>query len=190
MKLKLPNLKSSRVAILVTIVLALLVIRLEGRVWFCECGELRLWVSDANSKHTSQHLTDPYSFSHVQHGFVFLALVTWIGSQWSWRLREWLVIFVECCWEVLENSPWVIERYRTATAALGYAGDSVLNAAGDILCCWLGVLIAHKLGWKITAGLYVVIEVAMILTIRDSLLLNVLMLFWPVEAIKQWQMAA
>jgi hypothetical protein len=96
---------------------------------------------------------------------------------------------IEATWEVIENTPFVINRYREATAALGYTGDSVVNSLGDVLACVVGFAIAGKIGLRWTIVVFVVIEAAMVVTIRDSLLLNVLMLFWPLEAVKQWQMA-
>jgi hypothetical protein len=100
----------------------------------------------------------------------------------------WLALAVEAVWEVIENTQWVIDRYRDATAAHGYTGDSIVNCLGDLLACWLGIMIVKWLGWRAAWALFVVIEVLLIATIRDSLLLNVLMLFFPLESLKQWQM--
>jgi hypothetical protein len=162
--------------------------RLDGRVWFCKCFELRFIVASASSEHTSQHLLDPYSLSHVQHGLVFFWLLAWLVPRLSWQARQVISTAIEAAWEVVENTPFVIDRYREATAALGYTGDSVVNSLGDILCCVIGFAIAGKIGLRWSIVLFVVIELAMIATIRDSLLLNVLMLFWPLEAVKAWQM--
>jgi hypothetical protein len=179
-------------------------LRWEGRVWFCQCMQPRLWVGEPNSPHTSQHLLDPYSLSHLQHGLLFyLALVLIVpdrppttalegdGSSLRRRvLRFWIATLLECAWEVWENSEFIISRYRQATAALGYTGDSVWNSLGDVMACVAGYLIAMSLGWRLTLVLFAAIEFGMILWIRDSLLLNVLMLAWPIEAIKAWQFAA
>ena len=173
---------------LATLAATICVLRLLGRSWLCQCGQLRLWVADAYSAHTSQHLADPYSFTHLQHGLVLYWLVRWIVPKWKWPWQFWLVLTVECGWEILENTPQIINRYRDATAALGYTGDTIINSAGDILACAIGALAAQRLGWRRTWLLFVAIEVALLLTIRDSLLLNVLMLLTPLEAVKQWQM--
>jgi Protein of unknown function (DUF2585) len=179
-------------------------LRVEGRVWFCKCWEPRLWISEPNSPHTSQHLLDPYSLSHLQHGLLFyLALILLLPDRPSTTqadgvtrssrrrvLRFWIAVLVECTWEVFENSAFVINRYREGTAALGYTGDSVWNSLGDVMSCVVGYLIAMVLGWRRTLVLFAAIELAMILWIRDSLLLNVLMLIHPIEAIKAWQTAA
>jgi hypothetical protein len=178
-------------AIAVTLIVAVttVVVRLEGRVWFCKCGELLFVVASAWSSHTSQHLFDPYSLSHVQHGLVFYWALVWLAPRSTWQTRLVAATAIEASWEMIENSTFVINRYRDATAALGYAGDSVVNVLGDVLSCILGTAIASRLGWRGSIALFATIEIAMLLLIRDSLLLNVLMLFYPVEWIKAWQMA-
>ena len=175
-------------AILATAVLMVLQLRVQGRVWFCECGELRFWTSEPDGRHTSQHLADPYTFTHVLHGFILLWVVQWLFKRWKWPWQLWLMLTIEAVWEVIENTQWVIDRYRNATAAIGYAGDSILNSVGDLFACWLGIAIARRAGWRITAILFVVTEVALLITIRDNLCLNVIQLFFPSEALKQWQM--
>jgi hypothetical protein len=100
----------------------------------------------------------------------------------------WLALAIEAAWEIVENTSWVIGRYREATAGLGYTGDSVLNSFGDLLACILGIVVAHKIGWRATWMVFFACEVLLIFTIRDSLLLNILMLVYPIQAIKEWQM--
>jgi hypothetical protein len=194
----------SAATLAVTFAVTALVLRLEGRVWFCKCWEPRLWIGDPNGPHTSQHLLDPYTLSHLQHGLLFYVALVWLlpdrpstgqpddDARAVRRrvLRFWIATLLECAWEVWENSAFVIDRYRQATAALGYTGDSVWNSLGDLLASVVGYLIAMSLGWRRTLALFAVIEVAMIVWIRDSLLLNVLMLAYPIEAIKTWQTAA
>jgi len=177
-----------KIAILATIVLTIVLLRLQGRIWFCECGQLRFWTSQADGPHTSQHLADPYTFSHMQHGLVLFWLVGWAARRCKLQWQLWLVLSIEASWEVFENTELVINRYRETTAALGYTGDSVLNSVGDILACWAGFVLAHRCGWWGTWILFWGIELTMLLTIRDSLLLNVLMLVMPLQAVKQWQM--
>jgi hypothetical protein len=193
----------SAAALVVTFAATAYLLRREGRVWFCQCGEARLWISEPNSPHTSQHLLDPYSLSHMQHGLLFfLGLNLLLPDRPSTTLRDgvtrsrrrrvlrfWIAVLVECGWEVFENSAFVIDRYREGTAALGYTGDSVWNSLGDVMSCVAGYLVAMGLGWRRTLALFAVIEFSMIVWIRDSLLLNVLMLIHPIEAIKAWQTA-
>ena len=174
-------------AIAATAAVMVLVVRLEGRVWFCECRTLLFWIADAYSEHTSQHLLDPYSLTHLQHGLIFYWLLVWLAPRASWRTRLVAATAIEALWEIVENSAFVINRYREATAALGYTGDSVINSLGDLLSCVVGFAVAGKIGWRWTLALFVGIEAGLVLWIRDSLLLNVLMLFYPVEAIKNWQ---
>jgi hypothetical protein len=162
-------------------------LRLEGQRWWCRCGRLALWSGHIHSEHNSQHLFDPYSFTHIEHGVLLYALVRpfarWIGS--SGRLM--LVVAIEALWEVVENSPAVIERYRQATIALGYVGDSVANSLGDIASCTLGVLLANRLPVRWSVGMLIAFEAALLLIYRDNLALNVLMLVFPLESVKIWR---
>ncbi len=165
-----------------------LVVRLEGRLWFCKCGELLFVIASAWSSHTSQHLFDPYSLTHVQHGLVFYWALHWLLPRTSWQTRLVAATAIEAAWEMVENSPFVIDRYRTATASLDYTGDTVVNVLGDLLSCVIGFAIAKRLGWRGSLALFVVVEASLLALIRDSLLMNVLQLFYPVEWLKQWQM--
>ncbi len=171
----------------ITLMITIILLRNQGRLWMCECGEIYLWISDAWSSNNSQHISDPYSFSHLQHGLIFFFLFSWLFPKLSVLWRFTISFIVESFWEVLENSSIIIDRYREATAALGYNGDSIVNSVGDLLWCSFGFVIAKYLGWKKTFLLFIIIEVIMIFTIKDSLLLNVIMLIYPLEAIKNWQ---
>jgi len=175
-------------AILGVAAVAAFQLHLQGRRWHCSCGRLLVWAGDIWSSHNSQHLTDPYSFTHILHGFLFCWLLAWCIPRLTpvWRLC--LALVIEALWEIIENTDFVIQRYRDATAALGYQGDSVVNALGDILFCALGFVLAHHLGWRRALALFVVIELALVLWIRDSLILNVVMLLFPLDALREWQM--
>lgn len=177
------------IAVAAVTVAMVLTTRFEGRVWFCECQTLLIWIANANSSHTSQHLLDPYSLTHFQHGLLFYWVLAWLAPRASWQARLVAATVVEALWEITENTEFVINRYREATATLGYTGDSVVNSLGDLLACVAGFAVAGKIGWRWTAVLFFGIEAGLLLWIRDSLLLNVLMLFWPIEAIKEWQTA-
>lgn len=160
----------------------------QGRVWWCSCGQPSVWAGDIWSLHNSQHWFDPYSFTHVLHGVIFCGLVAWLLPRVSvaWRLTG--VVVLESLWEVLENSAFVIQRYREATIGLGYEGDSIANSMADVLCCALGFVLARKLGWRWSLVLFLVTELVLLFWIRDNLTLNVLMLVCPIDAIKAWQM--
>ncbi len=165
-----------------------LVLRGMGRTWWCRCGSPSPWSSGVADQHTSQHLFDPYSFTHLLHGFLFCALLTlalrrWVGP----RGRLGLAIVMESCWELLENSSWVVERYRKSTVSLDYYGDSVLNSLGDVACCTVGFLIARRLPLRVSLAVVVAIELGLLATVRDNLTLNVVMLLYPMEAVKTWQ---
>jgi hypothetical protein len=169
------------------IVAAVILLRLEGRVWWCQCGEPRAWVSDVHSAHCSQHLLDPYALTHVLHGVGFYGALAWLFPRLAVRWRLVAVLAIEAAWEVLENSPIVIERYRTHTAALGYEGDSVVNAIGDIVACLAGALFAWRMGWKWSLALWIALELILFVAIRDNLFLNIFMLLVPSDGLKAWQ---
>lgn len=175
--------------LLIFVPLLLAGLRWEGRVWLCAQGDAWVpWYGDAWGSHTSQHLLDPYSFTHMLHGFVFCAALAWLGRG---RLSlAWIVcgaVLLEGGWELLENSAWIIERYRTQTAALDYSGDSVLNSVGDLLSCGGGAVLAYRLGWARGLAAYVAVELALLAWIKDCLTLNGIMLIYPLEAIRLWQ---
>ncbi len=160
----------------------------QGRLWIAESGRVYLWSGNVWSADNSQHFLDPYSFTHVLHGFAFCWILSWLFPQLSrvWRLT--IAVSLEALWEVIENSAYVIERYRAATAALGYQGDTVINSLGDIIMCGLGFLLAQRLGFRRSLILFILVEVVLVIWIRDSLLLNILMLLYPLDRIKAWQM--
>jgi len=170
------------------VVTTIFVLRWLGQGFWCECGRAVMWISSASSAHTSQHLFDPYSFTHIAHGFVFCGLFAMVGPRTRISHRFLMAIAIECLWEIFENTPFVINRYRTATAALGYEGDSIANAVSDIVACGAGFLFATKFGWRITLPVFAATEVLLLATIRDSLVLNVIMLCFPIDAIRQWQL--
>ena len=176
-------------AIGLVLVAAIYQLRSQGRLWWCSCDYLLLWSGDPWSSDNSQHLLDPYSFTHVLHGFVLCGLLAWLAARLSSVWQLWLAVAIEALWEVVENSEFVIRRYREETAALGYQGDTIVNSLGDILVCGLGFVLARRLGLRWTLALFAVTEVMLSFLIRDSLLLNVLMLIYPIDAIKAWQEA-
>lgn len=175
-------------AMVATCALAAYLLDQQGRLWVCSCGRVLLWAGDIWSSDNSQHLFDPYSFTHILHGFVFFWVAAWLLPKLSFGWQLWLAILVEATWEVAENSEAIIQRYREATLALGYNGDTIINSLSDILLCGVGVVLARALGVRRTLALFVLTEVVLVFWIRDSLLLNVLMLLYPIESIRVWQM--
>ena len=168
----------------------IVLLRAQGRLFLCACGYFEIWTSDTCSSNNSQQLFDPYSLTHVSHGFLFFYLVMLLFRRLSRGWQLLLAFALEAAWEVFENSSFVIDRYRTATAALGYQGDTVVNSIGDLACALIGFLIARQVGIRNSLILFVLIEVILLLWIHDSLLLQILMLIRPIEAIKSWQMCA
>jgi hypothetical protein len=176
-------------AIVVVLAGTALVLRSQGRLWWCSCDYLLVWSGDPWSSGNSQHLLDPYSLTHLLHGFLLCGLLALTALRLSTVWRLWLAVSIEAAWEVLENSEFVIRRYREETAALGYQGDTVVNSLADILLCGLGFILARHLGFRRTFALFVMTEVALAIWIRDNLSLNILMLIYPIEAVKEWQAA-
>jgi len=163
-------------------------LRAEGRLWICACGKLLAWSGGICSANNSQHFLDPYSFTHLLHGVLFFWLIYWLAPKWHLTTQLLLATAFEAAWEVFENTNFIIERYRTATAALGYNGDTVVNSLGDILCCIAGFLIAQRLGLRRSLLLFAAFELILIVWIHDSLMLEILMLISPIKLIKAWQM--
>ncbi len=171
-----------------TLVATVFQLRQQGRVWWCECGQGNLWAGDIWSAHNSQHVFDPYSFTHILHGIILFGVLLWLFRRmaFSWRLT--CAVVAEAIWEVAENAPFIIQRYREATIGLGYEGDSVINSLADILCCIAGFILAKYLSFRTVFVVFIAIELLLLITVRDNLTLNVLMLVCPIDAIKQWQM--
>ena len=190
----------NRTAIIVSIsiaVLAVVILLAMDRPPICECGYVKLWHGKINDAGNSQHIADWYTPSHIIHGMIFYALGWWLfvrrgiggaGAAARWGLP--LAVFLEAAWEVLENTPLVIERFRSVTANFGYSGDSVLNSFADIGWMAFGFWLALRLPVKWTVALALIGELVAGIVVRDGLILNVIMLLFPLDSIAEWQAAS
>ena len=188
----LPNRRGFLLAVALWLAIGAILLAM-GRVPICTCGTIKLWWGVVQSAENSQHIADWYSFSHVIHGllFYFFAHVLWRrwkllgGKPAVWALP--IAVAFEGLWELLENSPLIIDRYRAVTVSFGYEGDAVINSLSDIGFMALGFWIASKLPWKASLALAIAFELFTLFVIRDNLTLNVLMLVYPMEAVRSWQ---
>lgn len=181
---------SNRLSLLLGILLLALtaaILFLMGRAPICPCGEVKVWGPGDAVTGGSQHIADWYTFSHIIHGFIFFGVLWLLFRRRPIGERALGAILIEAAWELLENSPFVIDRYRDATVAAQYSGDTIVNSMSDILFMLLGFWFASKVPAWVTIVTAIFFELLALYTIRDNLTLNVIMLLYPLEAIKQWQ---
>jgi hypothetical protein len=161
-----------------------------GRLPWCECGYIKFWHGEVLSSENSQHISDWYSLSHIVHGFLFYGALKIVMGSSPIGLRAVIATIIEEAWEILENTNFIIDRYREATFSLHYYGDSIVNSVGDVVFMLIGFMLASRLPIWATIGLAIGLEVLAAIVIRDNLTLNVIMLVYPLEFIKTWQLGA
>jgi len=158
-----------------------------GRLWICKCDKVLLWYGYTNGSGNSQHLSDWYSFTHVIHGFMFYGLLRLFFRKLPVSIRLILTIILEGAWEVFENTSFTIERYRAGTIALDYYGDSIINSLSDIVFCIFGFILARKFPVKVSLAFVIALEIGLGILVHDNLTLNIVMLPFPIESVKNWQ---
>ncbi|MEJ2625413.1 MAG: DUF2585 domain-containing protein [Pseudolabrys sp.] len=164
-----------------------LVLHAYGQPPICTCGTVRLWVGTVLGPENSQQITDWYSFSHIIHGMGFYFLLWLIAPRTPVLLRLALAVGLEVGWEILENTPFIIERYRQQALAQGYVGDSILNSLSDTVCAIIGFFLARLLPVRGSVALVVALELFVGVMIHDNLTLNIIQLIHPIPAISAWQ---
>lgn len=177
---------------LVVVAIALTTALIElwmGRLPWGPDGRFGWWEGNIWSSEQSQRFADPYVFSHLTHGFLFYWLLWLVARRVPVSTRFLGAVLLEASWEILENSPLIIDRYRAVTISLGYVGDSVLNSMSDLLMAGLGFLLASRLPWKVSVAIVLAMEIGTAWWVRDNLTLNIIMLTWPIDAIRAWQSA-
>ncbi|MCA0422653.1 MAG: DUF2585 family protein [Proteobacteria bacterium] len=162
-----------------------------GRPPICTCGTVKLWHGVVQSAENSQHILDWYSLTHVGHGLMFFAAL-WgvmraLGKEWSLPRRYLAALALECAWEIIENTDMIIGRYRSVTVDAGYFGDSIVNSLSDITMMSLGFLIASRVSPTIGVAVFAGLELTAFAAIRDSLLINIIQLIYPIEALRRLQ---
>lgn len=184
------SLRNALLLSLLIIIAAQAVVYAMGHPLICKCGFVKFWHGGRSDNQMSQHIADWYTYSHVLHGVIFYWLIGLVAQgRLSMAARLLIAVFIEAGWEILENSPLIINRYRAVTISRDYFGDSIINSAFDIIAMMLGFLLAARLPAWVTVVLIIAVEVGLLVLIRDNLLLNIIMLVYPIDAIRAWQAA-
>ena len=165
-----------------------LILHLEGRLWICKCGYVKLWENSIWSSGNSQHIADWYSLGHINHGILFAGLFAVILRRWGVPVRLIATGVSGFLWETIENTSFIINRFREVTISLDYYGDTVINSMSDSLFMLAGFLLALRVRPWIAVAIFLGLEVFSKLMVRDGLVLDTIMLIHPIPAILDWQL--
>jgi hypothetical protein len=174
-------------AILPILAVGAIALYARGHPLICTCGYVKFWHGVTVSSENSQHLTDWYTPSHIIHGLIFYAALRFLAPRVPLGWRAVIALAVEVAWEITENTPWIINRYREATISLDYFGDSVINSASDAVAMLVGCWLASRLPVWASVALAIIFEIVVGYAVRDNLTLNIIMLVHPMDAIRIWQ---
>lgn len=164
------------------------VLYIMGQPWICQCGSVQLWAGDIFSSDNSQHITDWYTFSHLLHGLLLYALLSWLFPKLSFVHKLLIALAAEISWELVENTPAVINHYRESALAAGYVGDSIINSISDTVAMVIGFFAAKRMNFLMGLAVFLVFEITTAYMVRDNLTLNVINLVYPTEQISNWQL--
>jgi hypothetical protein len=159
-----------------------------GQPFFCECGVVKIWEGDVGSNGNSQQVADWYTLSHVIHGVLFFGLLSIFARRIPLSYRLLLALGIEVAWEIVENTPWLINHYRQQALAAGYNGDSILNSISDSMAMIVGFVLAWRAPVWVSIVFIIAAEVFVAYVIRDGLALNIINLIYPFEFIRVWQL--
>ena len=163
------------------------IVFMMGQPVVCECGSVKLWEGVVLGPGNSQHVSDWYTPSHIIHGILFYLLLRYALPKSSVPTRLLLAVGIEASWEIFENTPLIIDRYREQALALGYMGDSILNSVSDTIAMIAGFMLASKARVAIAVLLVIALEAFVGYMIRDNLTLNIVQLLMPIDSIAEWQ---
>jgi len=187
MRLGIQTLNWTLLIIVLALALHSIILWKMGQPFICNCGVIKFWEGEVFSSGNSQHLTDWYTFSHIIHGFLFYFILWFLFPNMPVGQRLFLAIGLEMGWEIIENTDFVINRYRDTALAQGYIGYSIINSVMDLLTMIIGFIFAWRAPIWLTLSSAIIMELFTGYYIRDGLLLNIINFIHPLDSLNNWQ---